>query len=181
MLNIKPLVLHLPKPCLHVPFHSNVKIAYDCTQQNEPPYELICSTLKANSRAQYHNCFLPFWSYLIRGTESGGIICWNLSILSVSHSLKPLDPVFLAAPFYQEGEEKSTEQVFLTWKTTISRNSQGKNLETFRFCTCHWEINLGYMFASLKQAFFNINFSSAQAPDFSEGSHAAWGNCATQR
>lgn len=71
MLNIKPLVLHLPKPCLHVPFHSNVKIAYDCTQQNEPPYELICSTLKANSRAQYHNCFLPFWSYLIRGTESG--------------------------------------------------------------------------------------------------------------
>lgn len=115
------------------------------------------------------------------GQSRGGIMCWNLSILSVSHSLKPLDPVFLAAPFYQEGEEKSTEQVFLTWKTTISRNSQGKNLETFRFCTCHWEINLGYMFASLKQAFFNINFSSAQAPDFSEGSHAAWGNCATQR
>lgn len=32
MLNIKPLVVHLPKSCLYVLFHSNVQIAYDCTQ-----------------------------------------------------------------------------------------------------------------------------------------------------
>lgn len=51
LLNIKALAVHLPKPCLYVPFQSHVKIAYDCTQQNDPPSELICSALKTNSRA----------------------------------------------------------------------------------------------------------------------------------
>lgn len=85
----------------------------------------------------------------------------SVNTLRFSFIKKPLDLLFLAVPFYQEGEEKNTKQVFLTWETAILSNSQGKNLETFRFWTCHWEINLGYMFASYKQAFFNINFHGA--------------------
>lgn len=86
---------------------------------------------------------------------------WNLSILCVSYSLKPSDPVFLVALFTREGEEKNTKQVFLTWKTAISSNSREERLKIFGFWSCHWEINLGTTFASHKQSFFNINFCCA--------------------
>lgn len=110
------------------------------------------------------------------GQGKGRIMCWNLSILGVSYSLKPSDAVFLEASFTREGEEKNTKQVFLTWKTAISSNSQGEKLEIFRFWSCHWEINLGYTFASHKQTFFNINFCCAR------GTWFLWGQtCFTEQ
>lgn len=147
MLNIKSLVVHLPKSCLYMLYYSNVQIASDCTWQNGT-LGSFAAVEKQTPEPNITTIFFLFDLSSLGRWDKGCIMCWNLSILCVSDSLRPSDAILLVAPFTREGEEKNTKQVFLTWKTAISSNSQGEKLENFRFWSCLWEINLGNTFAS---------------------------------